>query len=457
MADKHPLTFVPGCNTEPDVIREQFKQNVAIAYYTKHLKTCLPNHSPVAIVCGGPSLNDRWEELKTFPGTIIACNNAYGFLLERGIAANYFMLLDCRKENIEFLKEIDERTHFLIAAQAHPSIYDYLMDKSASIIMYFTNLPDINELIPPDIKEKKVTILGGTVGTVGIKAMSAAHALGFREMHLYGYDSSYKEEKHHAYPQPLNDTVPTIEVFVEDRKYITSASFAHQAQEFPAWAKDLVQFHGCHIELHCDGLLPDLMDYCNRIGEEKTLEEREREKYEEIWNHKNYRKFSPGERLVDDAFKLMGMDEHNTLIDFGCGTGRAANKFKKDYGMQVAGIDHAKNCLDSDVNINVLNACLWNINELCPDISFDWGYCTDVMEHIPTEKVNDVISNISRIVTKGCFFNIATRDDDMGVLIGRKLHMTVANAEAWDRILNKYFSNVARIEKQGEAIFCCFK
>ena len=453
MTELRPLKFEPGCNTAPDVIRDQFKTNIK-RYLPYLVESGEIKEKPIAIVCGGPSLERRWEELKDFPGEILACNGAYKFLINRDIVPSYFMLLDCRRENIGFLDYTASSTTYFIAAQCHPLIFDELSRNNKSTYMYFTNLPDIKELLGDRLKTEKFTVLGGVVGTVGIKAMSMAHALGYRDMHLYGYDSSYEDDSHHAYEQAMNDAVTKIEVFIDHKKYITSASFAHQAQEFPGWAGDLTKFHGCNIELHCDGLLPDLVDYCNRIGEGKSLEDREREKYQEIWSHKNYRKFSPGERLVDYAFESMGMKQGESLIDFGCGTGRAANKFKLVHGMVVCGVDHAGNCLDDDINITFENHCLWEMHYI--DHDYDWGYCCDVMEHIPTEKVHEVMKRIASISKKGAFLNIATRDDDMGNLIGKKLHMTVADASAWETILKRHFKTVKMTEKQGEADFCCW-
>lgn len=454
MADKHPISFVPGCNTSPEVIREQFKQNIDRPIRPFKSYT-LVKKEPIAIVCGGPSLKDRIEEIRGFEGPVLSCNGAYNFLLENNIPSDYFMLLDCREENISFIEKMGLLTIHYIAAQAHPSIFDRLQSLGAVIRMYLTNLPDLKELIG-DRARKNYCVLGGTVGTVGIKAMALAHALGYRKMHLFGYDSSYADDEHHAFPQPLNDNTKTMEVFVEDRKYITSPTLANQAEQFPPWAKSLVTHAGCEIELHCSGLLPDFMNHCNKIGQEKSLEEREREKYEEIWQHDSYRKHSPGENLVDYAFEKMGMQNIDSIVDFGCGTGRALEKFRDKYAMPVHGIDHAGNCLDESVDISFHQCCLW---EGVPwRYECTWGYCTDVMEHIPTDKVMAVIKNISDNVKKGCFFNIATRDDAMGSLIGKKLHLTIASADAWKAMLKQHFREVVLDkETEGEAIFLCFK
>jgi 2-polyprenyl-3-methyl-5-hydroxy-6-metoxy-1,4-benzoquinol methylase len=452
----HPLVLIPGCNTEKEVSHNNAEINTKLDI--PWIDQQAINDKPVAIVCGGPSLSRYWPQLLNFPGDIIACNGTYQYLLNREIVPDYFMLLDCREENISFIEYgISLDTTHLIAAQCHPSVFDRLIKAKAKTKLYLTTLPGIDE-ITKYIDKPKVK-LAGCVGTVGIKAMSMAFALGYRKMHLYGYDSSYQDDDHHAYPQPLNDNAKTLDIHLDGEVYYTTPTLANQAQEFPRWAKSLVQDHGCEIELHCDGLLPHNMDYCNRIGEEKSLEDREREKYEDVWSKDQYRNHSPGEQLATYAYHRMGMRYHQSLIDFGCGTGRACVKFSKIHHMDVVGIDHASNCLDIHIMntypipFTFINTCLWDIN---PKIYADWGYCTDVMEHIPTEKVADVLENISKSCANGCFFNIATRDDVMGSLIGKKLHMTVMTHKAWLDILTGYFDMVQSEEKEGESMFICF-
>lgn len=155
------------------------------------------------------------------------------------------------------------------------------------------------------------------------------------------------------------------------------------------------------------------------------LTEKERRKYEKIWNLPRYRDYSPGEELVDIAIESLGM-EPGTLIDFGCGTGRAAKKFE-DKGYSVIGVDLAQNCLDQDIAIPFYTACLWDL----PAMWSDYGFCTDVMEHIPEEKVLSVFSAIRLRTEKGCFFQIHTAQDGFGAQIGEILHLTVKNGEWW--------------------------
>ena len=61
-----------------------------------------------------------------------------------------------------------------------------------------------------------------------------------------------------------------------------------------------------------------------------------------------------------------------------------------------------------------------------------FGFCTDVMEHIPTEDVGLVVGNIMEACDE-VFFQISTQPDVFGKMIGQSLHHTVQNHRWWSR------------------------
>src|SRR6185503_12669572 len=226
-----------------------------------------------------------------------------------------------------------------------------------------------------------------------------------------GYDSCHKDNKGHAFHQKMNEGDPCAIVKFKGKEYTTSLTMKLQAEKFQSTAQALIDL-GCKVEVHGSGLLPDIFNALD------SDEEMERQKYQAMWTIPAYREEAPGERLVLKAIQTMKMKE-GLVIDFGCGTGRSMQVFKAN-DFKVLGIDIASNSLDDDIELPVTHACLWDL----PELQGDFGYCTDVMEHIPPAKVMDVLRNIMRCVPE-CFFQISLVDDNMGSLIGERLHLSV--------------------------------
>jgi len=180
------------------------------------------------------------------------------------------------------------------------------------------------------------------------------------------------------------------------------------------------------------------------------LAEEERQKYEKIWTFDQYRKVAPGETLVSLAIKSLGIKAGDSVIDFGCGTGRPTQQFKT-LGIQVVGVDFASNCLDTSVCVPFVQACLWEPLGMLAK----YGFCTDVMEHIPENKVDAVLENILDCTEEGVFFQIATRPDGCGRLIGKKLHLTIHDADWWKNKLGKYWATVNIGKSAGSFVAVC--
>ena len=162
---------------------------------------------------------------------------------------------------------------------------------------------------------------------------------------------------------------------------------------------------------------------------------RERDKYRRMWSLPDYRRWSPGEHCATLAIAMLAMKAGDSVTDFGCGTGRACAVFQQ-HGLIVHAIDHADNCLDPDIRVPLESACLWDL-PLGPVT--DFGFCADVMEHIPPAHVGDVLSGIAARLRRAVFFRISTVPDSCGRLIGERLHLTVQPAEWWVERVGQVF------------------
>jgi SAM-dependent methyltransferase len=173
------------------------------------------------------------------------------------------------------------------------------------------------------------------------------------------------------------------------------------------------------------------------------------ELYQDIWTNTAYRKFSPGERTLTLMLETLKPHIGDSFIDFGCGTGRPAKELQKR-GYGVLGIDFASNSLDADAEIPFLISDLTNL----PPLSAKFGYCTDVMEHIEPQRVDEVLAGIARSVRDAVFFSIATVPDNFGpALAGKQLHLTIEDAEWWLETLIRHWSIVEIVDGTEVGVF----
>jgi hypothetical protein len=172
----------------------------------------------------------------------------------------------------------------------------------------------------------------------------------------------------------------------------------------------------------------------------------EREKYLAVWQRPEYRRVSPGMLECERAFTVCEMSAGDRLIDFGAGPCRATKWFR-DKGLDVTAIDFAPNAREHN-DVPFVEACLWSLPPCLKPAH--WGFCTDVLEHIPVDRVETVLGNIARLSTAGAYLRIATRPDKMGPrLIGKPLHMTVRSSDWWRRAIEAVFPLVDVIEDTG--------
>lgn len=173
------------------------------------------------------------------------------------------------------------------------------------------------------------------------------------------------------------------------------------------------------------------------------LTEQERAKYTRMWDVPEYRAGSPGERCYQKFLQHCAPSVGELVTDYGCGPGRASLAIR-ELGPKVRMVDIASNCLDPHVKdalvpgwLDFVESCLWDLPE-----GFEpgeWAFCTDVMEHVPEEKVDAVLESIMSHTTKGAFFQIATYEDGHFLKVaGEPLHLTVKEGQWWLNKLSKY-------------------
>lgn len=420
-------------NTPRDITEKNIRENSI--NYPKWLQMKDPHDTPAVLIGGGYSINDhvdKIKELQSSGATVITMNGSAKWCKDHGIIPDWQVIVDAKEESSAF---VEPECLGFFASQCHPKT---LSNSKHPTLVHFGS-EAIEELFPEErVKAGGYTLLGGG-STVGNASLSVAFSQGYREFHIFGYDSSYHEGNSHGYEQAMNMFMPTTEITWGGKTYTASVAMKRQAEKFPFNALALKNA-GCKLFVYGEGLLQTIYNtnYHN-------LEERE--KYQLMWHLDAYRNYSPGEMQADYFMTMIKPD--GRIIDFGCGTGRAGVKFV-NAGFDVLLVDFTDNCRDHEaIAIPFLQGDITKGIQ----VKGKYGYCTDVLEHIPTKDVAKTIDNIMESIEEA-FLQISTVDDVMGELIGEPLHLTVKSHSWWKELIEDLGYNINwENEQESAALF----
>ena len=166
-----------------------------------------------------------------------------------------------------------------------------------------------------------------------------------------------------------------------------------------------------------------------------NIEEREREKYKKMWALSEYRQYSPGLSAAPIFLKYAEWSAEDTLLDVGCGTGRAGLALTYA-NLEVTLLDFCKEALEV-VSLPFINMPIWNLLE--QEKNWDWLFCVDVLEHIPPELVHKTLRAMYLVNNKGGLLQIATFPDSCGRLINDELHLSIHPVSWWKLLISSFW------------------
>ncbi|HUY67738.1 MAG TPA: 6-hydroxymethylpterin diphosphokinase MptE-like protein [Alphaproteobacteria bacterium] len=204
----------------------------------------------LCIVGGGASAREQVAELKRRKAAgeeIWALDSTMAWLGEAGVAADAHILQSPDAGRAKSVPAATEAT-LLYASQCHPEVLARAAAASKRVTLWHPMIDGIRAVMGA----KPAAFIGGGT-TLGMRAITLAFVLGYRHIHLFGFDSSYRDAA--ATPPGANDNDRPITVEIDGRVFASTPRLAQQVNEFRLLMQRLGP-QGIALTMHGDGLLP---------------------------------------------------------------------------------------------------------------------------------------------------------------------------------------------------------
>jgi hypothetical protein len=257
------IELVGGVNT-PET---QICANIAASIRRGHpqLRRQEPQMDRVVLVGGGPSLLDTEDELVALirsGAKLVTVNGAYQWALARNLFPKTQFVMDAREGNSRFLHPEIPGCHYVLSSQCAPSTWDAVAGRERVWIFHSVSRheTDVDKATILDRYYLKAWETVGGGSTVVTRAIFALRMLGYLRFDLFGVDCSWKEDQHHAYPQPENEKdsnymvrVAPSDALDHDRIFRCSGWHLKQYEDM----LEIIRHAGHHflLNVHGDGLL----------------------------------------------------------------------------------------------------------------------------------------------------------------------------------------------------------
>lgn len=201
-----------------------------------------PHDGNMVMVASGPSLPQFVEEIRQERENgrpICAVKGAHDFLCEHGIEPDLFVSVE---PNFKPVKP-NARTVYFLSSRCSPQLFDLLDGSKVQVFHTYSENEKMEELAG------RIVVGGGT--TSGLRAITLAYLMGFKNFTLYGYDScNGPDGKTKRFSGEQSGMV--VDRIVGGRTFYCNGAMAMQADEFQMYYKVL---QGLSLDIKGDGLL----------------------------------------------------------------------------------------------------------------------------------------------------------------------------------------------------------
>ena len=210
----------------------------------------------VSIVGAGPSLARTYKDIK---GDIIACNSAHDFLIGKGIIPKYTLYWDANPIIAKMATKPHPEVTYLVASRCHPELFKALAGCRVIVFHALGGEPVEQYLVAHNRMEPMIG--GGSAGVT--RATYLAGAIGYKETHLFGADSSYEEDVTHVGGSIIDQKKMRLRVC--GKWFVTAPWMALQVADFKMILPHLKAM-GMRLTIHGTGMFPYAASFMDGVA-----------------------------------------------------------------------------------------------------------------------------------------------------------------------------------------------
>lgn len=411
----------------------------------------------MVMVCGGPTarlyLEDIRKKAQDDQYVIFTSNKTHDWLIDNGIIPDYDFVIDPKPSKIKDVQNPRQDVHYLIGMGCDHKVFLALEGYKVTRVFTVSGIgnPTDVDVIRALFPYQDICFVGG--GTMaGLRAMSLADVMGFLTVEYYGFDSCYfdRDENgkpiYYSYDKKRTENIMEAQT-ADGRTFLTSPVFASQARQFLKWKH---RYEWIKFIIHGDSLtaaINEIDDEQNRPKHKLLITDyaRELQKQDHLEDDINSRDPRMQYGTVGHTYaghvsvlagKIIKRNGSASMLDYGCGKRSLEQELPPIMGLDIRAYDPCIDGLDDT-----------------PEPA-DLVVCTDVLEHVEPECLDNVLDDLSRVTKELLFLSVSTRPARNAYSDGHNRHKIVQDHEWWRPKIRKRFDILDTQIVQNDKFMC---
>jgi hypothetical protein len=256
--------------TRNGYIRKNVRDNINSKNW-QQARPAIPSDTKIMLIGSGPSLLGQIDEIKHLCAEgvkPVAINGAYKWCLENGIKPAAFIMSDPERYSSRYPLPVAENCLYYIASQCDPNTLVQLPKERT--FLWHVQIEVVRDLLEKKYGTNWWGIAGNSSTT--LLAIPLVCAMGIRHIHLFGVDSCFTNDKHHAFelPRGADNETHTLPIRVGEKEFKCYLWMARQAQDFLGLINSLDD--DVDLDVHGEGIL----SYMINLGANMAMKEEEK-------------------------------------------------------------------------------------------------------------------------------------------------------------------------------------